>query len=257
MGKRSIVFVAIGMIVFLVAAFFAGYAISFVPENPKSLNDDIGNLKKLTSLEVSSDLMDPNMVKVYLTSNRKYSPQELAVSTLECVKKLSLAGQVLDKWLKVKFCHKFFDRKIDFIVSTDTIKNKNSGATGNIEFWNQALATMPQQYPTGKVFSGVDGFVELYRSLEPEADVTFADRTLNVSSQSKLNWKANCLGLVMSVHACAQSVGFYPDKVEMVVNDGDRNLSLRFSGTDLKSLMQGQLTPQEFQTRIVMGWLNN
>lgn len=254
MGTRNWVFAVVGLIVFMALSFFAGFAISFVRETPKGITDDAGNLGKLTSLEVSSDMMDPNTVIVALASKRRYSPQEMAVSTLQATKKLASAGQLLDKWLKVKFSHRFYDRKIEFIVSTETIKGKNSGKTGNIDFWNQALSTLPGLRQTGRMFGGVDGFIELFRSLEPEAEVMFANRTLAVTSRSRLDWKENCLGLVMSVQACAQAAGFYPDRIDIKVGDGDRMLVVEIAGADLKSLMQGYLTPQEFQTRIVMGW---
>ncbi len=253
MGKKSWFFVLAGMIVFLAASFFVGYSTSLSGNIPVEHTNEIEKLRKLTGLEISSDLNDPVMINILLVSKHRYSPQTLAVATLQCSKNLAKAGDLLLNWQKVKLTHKFSDAKMEFILGVETILGKEKGTVGNIAFWNQALATKTFTSKS-QAFSGMDGFFELFRTLEPEAEVSLADRTFVVSSQAKLDWQETCLSLMMSAHAVAQEVGFYPEQFDLTVSDGDRRLNLRFSGASLKSLMQGQLTPQEFQTRIVMGW---
>lgn len=253
MGKKSWFFILAGMVVFLAASFLIGFSTSLSGNIPIERTNELEKVRKLTGLEISSDLADPAMINIVLVSKHRYSPQALAVSTLQCSKDLAKAGELLANWQKVKLTHKFSDAKMDFILGVETILGKEKGIVGNIAFWNQALATKTFSGKS-QAFSGMDGFFELYRALEPEAEVSLADRTFVVNSQSKLGWKETCLSLMMSAHAVAQEVGFYPEQFDLTVSDGDRRLNLRFSGASLKSLMQGQLSPQEFQTRIVMGW---
>lgn len=253
MGKKSWFFILAGLIVFLAASFLIGYSTSLSGNLPVEHTNELEKVRKISGLDISSDLGDPVMINIVLASKHRYTPQALAVSTLQCSKNLAKAGGLLSKWQKVKLTHKFSDVKMEFILATETILGKEKGTVGNIAFWNQALATKTFSGKT-QSFSGMDGFFELFRTLEPEAEVSLADRTFVVSSQSKAGWLQTCLSLMMSAHACAQEVGFYPEQFDLTVNDGDRRLRLSFSGANLKSLMQGYLTPQEFQMRIVMGW---
>lgn len=253
MGKKSWIFVLAGMVVFLAASFFIGYSTSLSGNIPVEHTNELEKLRKLTGLDISSDLNDSAMINILLASKHRYTPQTLAVSTLQCSKKLASAGELLQKWQKVKLTHKFSDTKMEFILTTEAILGKEKGTVGNIAFWNQALATKTSKGKS-QGFSGMDGFFELFGALEPEAETSLVDRTFVVSSQSKLGWKESCLSLMMSAQACAQEVGFYPDRFDLTVDDAGRKLRLSFTGADLKSLMQGYLTPQEFQTRIRMGW---
>lgn len=254
MGTRNWVYTVAGLVVFLGLAFWLGFSSSFGSDMPPMPVDDAQKLAKATGLDVAADAADPVMMNVTLVSRERYTPQAMAISTLKAVGRIAGPGILPGKWLKVKFTHKFTDRTTSLVIPVETVLGKAKGSIGNIDFWNQALSSVSQRAYAQNPFHGIGGYLDLMRSLEQEASITFADRTLTAVSHSKSGWKEVCVSLMMSAQAAAQATNYYPSQFDLTVNDGSRKLRLKFSGADLKGLMRSYLSPLEFQKKIMMGW---